>query len=271
VINIVTAFSGEARPLIDFYRLTDKETSGLFPLFRNGCRQLVISGPGKIQAAAATAWLQGLAEDNRPAAWLNIGIAGHASRTIGSGALANRITDHASGRNWYPPHVHGLDLPTERLLTVDLPETGYRETSLYDMEASGFYPIACRSTTAELVHCYKVVSDNRMHTLSRSTASRGSALVADRLAEIDVLIEWLGTTVRTLSDRRPPLEIIDNITEHWYFSVAQRHRLLKLIARWQALLPEQPLVISRLQRLGKAGDVLDWLERRLDSLPVKLG
>lgn len=271
MINIVTAFPGEARPLIDCLVLTDRDSRGPGTLYRNGKCRLVISGAGKIQAAAATAWLQETGPVNGNAAWLNIGIAGHASRPVGDAALAHRITDHGTGQSWYPPQVHGLSLATDNLVTVDTPETGYPENVLYDMEAAGFYPVACRSTTAELVHCYKVVSDNRDNPVAGVTPAQGEALITDRLADITRLVTVLDELSDAVIDRRVPENSIAQFTNRWRFTVSQRHQLEKLLARWDALLPEQPPWCGELQTRQQASQVLQWLEQRINAVPVRLG
>jgi hypothetical protein len=271
MINIVTAFPGEARPLIDCLGLTDKDTQGPGTLYRNEKCRLVISGAGKIQAAAATAWLQDSGPVNGNTAWLNIGIAGHASRPVGEGALAHRITDHGTGKSWYPPQAHGLTLATDNLITVDIAQTGYPQDVLYDMEAAGFFPVACRSTIAELVQCYKVVSDNRNNPVAGVTPGQGEALITDRLADITRLVRVLDELSDAVIDRRVPENSIARFTSHWRFTVSQRHQLEKLLARWDAMLPEQPPWCDELQTRQQASQVLHWLKQRINAVPVRLG
>ncbi len=270
MINIVTAFPGEARPLIDHLGLTDRDSRGPVSLYRNATHRLVISGAGKTRAAAATAWLQAI-DTVKNAAWLNIGIAGHASRPVGAGVLAHRITDHGTGKSWYPPQVHGLTLATDNLITVDKPETAYPEHALYDMEAAGFYPVACRSTSAELVQCYKIVSDNRDSSVAGITPKSGAALIADRLADITTLVTALDELSDSVIARQVPGNTLAQFTGHWRFTVAQQHQLEKLLARWAALLPKQPPWCDELQARQQASQVLHWLEQHLNSVPVRLG
>lgn len=269
MINIVTAFPGEARPLIEPLGLTDRAARGGYTLYHNDHRRLLISGAGKVQAAAAVGWLRG-ADPARHQAWLNIGIAGHGNGHIGAGLLAHRITDMATGKNWYPPQVHGLSLPTDNLLSVDRPETGYPVNCLYDMEAAGFYPVACRTTTTELVQCYKVISDNRDNPVAGVTQEQGEALIADRLTDICRLV----TALERLSDRVTSRQIAGNslarFTNHWHFTVSQRHQLERLLVRWDARLPDQPVWCDELQTRQQASQVLHWLEHRLDTEPVRL-
>jgi hypothetical protein len=270
MINIVTAFPGEARPLIDHLGLTDRDRRGPVTVYRNTTHRLVISGAGKPRAAAATAWLQAT-DPVKNAAWLNIGIAGHASRPVGAGVLAHRITDHGTGSSWYPPQVHGLTLETDNLITVDKPETGYPEPALYDMEAAGFYPVACRSASAELVQCYKVISDNRDNPVAGITPASGAALIADRLADITALVTALDELSATVIARQVPGDRLVQFTSHWHFTVSQQHQLEKLLARWAALLPKKPPWCDELRARKQASQVLHWLEQRLNTVPVRLG
>jgi len=192
MMNLVVALKAEARPLIRHYELNNRQADAAFPVYLGTDMALVVSGPGKAAAAAATAWLQGLTQGNKGNAWLNIGIAGHATYAIGDGRIANRITEHATNRSWHPPQVHDLDIATGRLLTVDSPENDYSIDALYDMEAAGFYPAACQFSSSELVQCFKVVSDNRMHANTKITAKHCEQLVSSQLKTINNLVETLG-------------------------------------------------------------------------------
>ena len=98
-INFVVAHSHEARPIIDYYRLIkDKQHTG-FNVFKNNQTRLIISGQGKINAAAATAYLGGMRALNvSPGMWVNVGVAGHPDYSLGSLWRANKITDEFSGR-----------------------------------------------------------------------------------------------------------------------------------------------------------------------------
>jgi hypothetical protein len=271
MINIIVAFPAEARPLTGHFRLRGSNSSGPFPVYRNETLCLAISGIGKVACAAATAWLQGIHQGNPPAGWLNIGIAGHASHEIGDAYIAHRITDQANGRSWYPPQVHALRLPSENLLTVDTPETAYCGDALYDMEAAGFYPIACRCATAELVQCFKIVSDNRNRPLTNVDTGRYSELVSSRLGDIEILVGELERMVHDSNAFNPISEELRSFTGNWHFTLSQQHRLAHLLRRWQALEPAQPIWCGELVKQNHARGVLRWLEDYLDALPVKLG
>ncbi len=270
MIHIITALPAEARPLIDHFRLHDKSTTGGFRIHAGNGIALVISGPGKVAAAAATALLASRTTPGIQTAWLNIGIAGHARLEIGRGLLAHRITDRASGQNWYPPRVFDLPLASTGLLTVDTPENDYAEDVAYDMEASGFYPVAGRFSTSELVQCYKVISDNRKQGTGSITAQQCAELVAARLGEIDPLVGSLVELQQQHHGRRATHDTVSELAQHWHFTVSQRHQLADLARRWRALLPDQPVRLDSLQAHDSAAHVLASLREHLDSLPTRL-
>ena len=80
----VIALHCEAKPIIDFYRLKKTTAHKGFDLYQNQHMQCVISGIGKINAAAATAWVAALNQDQPSLAWINSGTAGGAEHALGS-------------------------------------------------------------------------------------------------------------------------------------------------------------------------------------------
>jgi len=266
MINLVVALPAEARPLIKHYGLHDKQTHAAFPLHRNEDMALVICGPGKASAAAAVAWLQGLTPANRRDAWLNIGIAGHATHDIGTGVLVNRITDHASKRSWYPPQVHDLDMTTGSLRTVDTPENDYPGDTLYDMEASGYYPAACRSSTGELVQCFKITSDNRQQSTAGVSAKLCTRLLGEQLEPIDRLVRALEKMQLEYNSLHTPHPDHERLAGQWRFTVSQQHQLARLLQRWTALAPGQAAWSRELEKKKTAAEVLHCLSQQLNAL-----
>ena len=55
------------------------------------------------------------------------------------------------GQTWYPSQIIRGSLERSPLITVETVERVYAEDAAYDMEATGFYPIAWHASTAELV------------------------------------------------------------------------------------------------------------------------
>ena len=270
MINLVVALPAEARPLIARYRLTEKTTIGGFRIYRRADMSLIISGPGKIAAAAATALLASCNTSGEQAAWLNIGIAGHATHATGQSLLAHRITDHATGKSWYPPQLFDLATTTSSLVTVDSPENSYHQAVAYDMEASGFHAVATRFSTAELVQCFKVVSDNREHSTAAITAESCAELVTGKLDEVEQLLSALAALAQEYNNWHAAPAGLEQLSRQWHFTVSQQHQLAELARRWKVLIPDQPLWLGELETRKKASEVLQCLQQHLDSLPPAL-
>lgn len=271
MICIVAALPAEVRPLIAHYRLLHRQPAGNFPVYRNDTMTLVLSGTGKAASAAATGYLQGLLPEQENAAWLNIGIAGHATRAVGEALLAHRITDMATQKNWYPPQLTEPAMASDELLTFETPETGYRYKAMYDMEAAGFYPTACRASSGELVQSLKIISDNLQSPASRVTARGVAELIEARLDVIDGLVTTLGGIAGRLASWQAMPPDVERFLQYWRFTVTQRHHLIRLLRRWHARCPGQSVWCSEIEKLREAGKALNWLEQHLDALPVALG
>ena len=268
--RLVVALHSEAKPLIARFGLRASAEAEGFKLFLGDGIALIVSGIGRIAAAAATAYLQGFLEGGRNCAWVNIGIGGHATETLGGAFLAHRIIEAASGRCWYPSLIIDHSGSTAEVVTVDAPEVDYPMDAVYDMEASGFYPTATRFSTSELVQVVKVVSDNRESSLDQLTPGRIEALIVDRLEVIEAVIER--TTALAQEARGLGLEPANftRVLERWHFTVSERHRLRRLLQRYQVLYPENDDWHHGLVAM-RGSDVLHWLQARIAECPVRLG
>ena len=177
-------------------------SDGPFPIYRGDEGWLIVSGQGKASSAAATAYLHLTAGGEMGRVWLNVGLGGHGQRTLGEGVVAHKISDAASGAAWYPQLVIDSPSPTVSLLTLERVEEEYAPPWVYESEAAGFFPTACRFSVAELVHCYKVISDNPDATLSR----RMSGAVVEELIAVNV--ERIEGLARGLADLARELQAI---------------------------------------------------------------
>ena len=160
-LNIVVAMKAEARPLIDrFEMIPISLKNGHFSVYQNGHMVLIVSGIGSANAREAVQYLARRYSKKGESAWLNVGVAGHGSLDVGQGFLANCIADRDSGQTVYPIFVDDFGLARGKVTTVSEVETEYREETGYEMEAFGFASSAAKCSTLELIHCYKIVSDN---------------------------------------------------------------------------------------------------------------
>jgi nucleoside phosphorylase len=191
-VHLIAALPAEVKPLISRFNLERVQPDRVFPVYRNRHLSLVVSGVGKVNAAAASAFLYALNGFPNGAVWINLGIAGHKDLPLGDAVLAHRITDAASGRQWHPPLAIHAPCKTVGLETLDEPNFDYPRDSAFDMEASGFYATAVRFSRAELVQCLKVISDNGDspgHGIDAATVRR---LIGAKLALLEALIVGLG-------------------------------------------------------------------------------
>lgn len=190
-VRIVVALPAEAKPVISRFRLSRVQLEEGFPIYRNKDISLIISGAGKKNSATAVHQLHTFSQSMIKAIWVNFGIAGHPIRALGEGFLASRVLDAVSAENWKVRMGPLVLFDTDELLTVEVPDFGYKYPYALDMEAAGFFPEAQALTDPGRVHCLKVVSDNRVSPADRINKKMVSRLIADRLDILEALIEKL--------------------------------------------------------------------------------
>lgn len=269
MIHLVVALQCEARPFIHYYGMKGNSGSGPFRIYESDDMRLIVCGIGKVAAAAATAHLHSHYGCEPSCGWLNIGIAGHVDKTTGEASLAHKITDAGSGESWYPPPVLETPVLTDCLITVDRAEHDFLTPALFDMEASGFYATAGRFATAELIHCYKIVSDNRMCP-SRDISGRFvEQLVGDHISNVSDIIAQLDRLSLRLQDIESFPEELDHFLASWRFSNYQKNHLCHLLRRIKTLSPHEEIWNETLDNAKDGREVLDRLQQRIDRLPVR--
>lgn len=275
MIRFVVAHQAEAKPIVDRFRM---EPAGEVPfrVFRGEDRDLgkpwlIVSGPGKAAAAAATAYLHLLSGGRPDRAWLNVGVGGHCQGRVGEAFVAHKISDPASGLAWYPQLVIDSPRPTASLLTVERVEDEYEPPWVYEMEAAGFFPTACRFSTIELVHCFKVVSDNPDTTLSRRmSASFFEGLIGENIEAISELSRGLADLAREVEALSSDPPGYAEALEHWHFSASQQRQLRRLLQRLAVLAPGDLYGGVHLGGIAEAREVLRALDTRLAAIPIRL-
>ncbi len=267
MLCLVVALAAEARPLVAHYRLRALDGHP-YRICAGEQTHLIVSGIGKVAAAAATAYLRALI-GGVPAAWLNIGIAGHGSQAVGTALLAHKVVDAASGQPFYPTFTAPPPCRTTLLHTVDRvqPATGH---VAYDMEASGFCETAQHFATSERVHCLKVVSDNPQSSYQALNAEKVEVLIE---AQLD-MVAHVGEHLQSLSQQLHALHAdppgFAELTARWPFTATQQHQLRGLLVRWQVLAPATSVVNDDLLALQSRDEVLRYLQRRLDEVELIL-
>lgn len=238
MLNLVCALKCEALPLIDYYRLKRDLSIGVYEVFCNvdSNINLILSRPGKMNAAAATASLYHYSR-LKTTAWLNVGIAGHRSLTLGNPVLAHKVIDVATGQTWYPQILFEPQVSTSDLKTLDKASTEYEDV-LFDMEAAGFYCTASRFSKHELIHCLKIISDNADNPVQKPSNEFFTSLVSDNIGIIDNIINRLVESASELDKLEQPPACYNSFLTKWHFTSYQQGRLKQLLHRWEVLRPE---------------------------------
>ncbi len=273
MIHFIVALKCEARSLIAHYRLKHSADSEFFPLYISPDKQisLTISGIGKINAAAATAFTHAFLQTCKQDIWLNVGIAGHKDLEIGEVMIAHKIIEQSSQQSWYPQILCSPPCQSMELLSCDRPASDYTDTvfsgAVFEMEAAGFYATACRLATSELIHVVKIISDNQQHQADKISAPFVADLIKDKLEIIDQLITSLRQLAKDLDRPNESPEYYGQIIDKWRFTHAERNKLKSCLNRWHVLCPdENPMKVLNGSLQGK--DVINQITNKLDTFPI---
>ncbi len=268
LIHFLVALACEAKPVVSFFGLKRRMDMAEYVVYQKNEMSLIISGVGKTAMAAAVAYIYVMFGSKGPSIWLNIGVAGHKSHSLGEIFVADKITDEDSGKRWYPPLLYSIPCCSASVATVSRPKFEYSESCLYDMEASGFFETAIRFSTSEIVQCVKIVSDNPKSPAVEITPRRVSKLIDQNIDVITDLLNQLKPLAKTIQTGEPVL--FQAFTEKWHFTVQQKIQLSQILTRWDNLASEKPPRLEELANLFHAKDVLLWLKQHVEKLPINL-
>jgi adenosylhomocysteine nucleosidase len=188
-INLLVALPAEAKPLIQNLTLKRLQPDGPCPLYTGAGLSLVVSGVGRDAMTRAIHYLHGRSETE--CHWLNVGIAGHASLSLGACLQATCIIDVHSGMRWPLKPVGGLEVAHGELRCVNEAETVYAEAMGYDMESGAFVAALSALGLLDHAHVLKIISDNPRQPTERINARMVSQLIAQQCHVIQSLIEKL--------------------------------------------------------------------------------
>jgi len=184
--NFIVALPAECKPLIAHFGLKRKQLDRGFPLYQNRNVSLVRSGVGKKSSAQATRFLLENNNQSTETIWINLGIAGHATRPIGDMILAQNILDEDSQQHWTIPTNCPPACEFETLTTLSQPEFDYTRPGAFDMEAAGFL-----SVLNGRGYCLKIISDNASQPGHGIKAKWVTQLISEKLATIEQVMAQL--------------------------------------------------------------------------------
>ena len=191
ILTLMVALNCEVKPWVDFYKLK-KIRNKPFELYqRDGLNiEVVITGIGAIAMSTAVGWAAGLNTDLERL-WLNLGIAGHAERSVGELVRVHSFIDANDLKYYYPPLTAASKFDSDALLSVNAPTSSYPENALVDMEGLSFYRAASMFSNNELIASVKVVSDNQEHSVEELNASKITKLMLEHVEPVNKLAERL--------------------------------------------------------------------------------
>lgn len=270
-VFVFCALNCEARPLIDAWKLSKQADARPFHCYGGADRVVVVSGVGKIAMAGAIGHTMARYSGGGLPILLNFGIAGHPYLPCGSQVLVEKLVDSENGRCFYPKFVFDLPCQTKHLISYPRMATQYQVDALYDMEASGFYELALRFSTSELIHCLKLVSDNRDSPVDQIDSTRVSGWATDALPAIEILLQRLLQlrSAQSIFDDGQYGEIFKGL----HFSATNASKLKSLLQRWQVLNDGDEgrrLLDLRDSGANNGKELLLWLERQLENSRFEL-
>ena len=262
MIRLVVALAAEARPLIDHFKLTTDPHARGFRVYRGDLCSLVVSGVGRLAAGSASGYLDGLLAEQGEQPWVNIGVAGHPSLPLGCPVLAHKVVAADSGACWYPGLVCEWPGKTAEVRTLSTPASQYQGDWLHEMEAAGFYPVASRFSSSELVHCLKVVSDNDVSPVQDVSKDRVIELITAVVPRIEFLLLDLASLEQQIRVMYAAPSGYEESLRRWHFTASQRHRLRHALRRHQSIhghAPHWPPALTN----ARGTEVLVWLQETL--------
>lgn len=226
MIHCICAYFLEAQPLIEHFKLKP-QTSIPFPIFSNEFLRIIISGRGKISSASATAYLGALYPEVR--CWLNLGIAGHASYSLGTLILASSIQDEETKKTHYNRLLFSFSGKREPIITKTQPDTSYIDPGVYDMEASGFAEAALKFTSLELIQSVKIISDNASNPSYIPNKQQIQKLYTPNMPILEEILKQFHKVGSSLPEINFQSSMLNPFKTKYRFSETETHRLTALL------------------------------------------
>ena len=117
-INFVVALQNEAKPLIEYYKLTLLHHYP-FKVYKNENKWLIVSKVGNKMIKKACLHLSEISHSHLNTVWLNVGTAGHLHYPLGTILIANKIIDDHTKAIYYPSQIIKDNLKSTIVRTVE--------------------------------------------------------------------------------------------------------------------------------------------------------
>ena len=232
-IRWVVALKEEAQTILEHFKLKAVNEKTIYPIYKNEeeTHWLIISGIGRNNAAASTAYLYAYSNASKYTSWINIGIAGSGKGNYGDLYLVDKISTYQRKKSTYPSTLPKANLPKMHLFTSDIPISDYSTYELIDMEGSAFFDIASKLTSKEFICLMKVISDGPENDIKEITKSKISNLIKENLLKIIDVISYYERLSEEEFQIIDKPKLFNEIKSKWHFSATQSYRLETLLRR----------------------------------------
>ena len=232
-IRWVIALKEEAQVILNHFKLKLVNEKTIYPIYKNEdeTHWLIISGIGRNNSAASTAYLFSYSNASKYTSWINIGIAGSDKGNYGDLYLVDKISTNQRKKSTYPSTMPKATMPKMHLFTSDIPISDYTSYELIDMEGSAFFDIASKLTSKEFICLMKVISDGPLNDIQEITKSKIRNLIKENLFKIiDVVSYYERLSQKEFQIRQKP-KLFYEIKSKWHFTSTQSYRLESLLRR----------------------------------------
>ncbi len=263
-IRWVVALKEEAQIIIDQFRLKTFNEKTIYPIFKNEeeTHWLIISGIGRSNAAASTAYLYSFSKASKHTSWINLGIAGSDKGNYGDLCLVDKISTYQEKKATYPSTMPKTTLPKMNLFTSDIPISDYSTHELIDMEGSAFFDIASKLVSKEFICLMKVISDGPQNDIKEITKSKISNLIKKNLSNIIYVISYYERLSEEESQIAEKPELFYEITSKWHFTVTQSYKLETLLRRIEVFCNKRDLE-DKIKSCESSNSVINVLNSKI--------
>ena len=232
-IRWVIALKEEAQVILNHFKLKLVNEKTIYPIYKNEeeTHWLIISGIGRNNSAASTAYLYSYSNASKYTSWINIGIAGSDKGNYGDLYLVDKISTNQRKKSTYPSTMPKATVPKMHLFTSDIPISDYTSYELIDMEGSAFFDIASKLTSKEFICLMKVISDGPKNDIKGISKLKITNLIKVNLFKINDVVSYYERISEEgfLIIDKP--ELFYDIKSKWHFSATQSFKLETLLRR----------------------------------------
>ena len=269
-VRWVVALKEEAEIILDYFKLKAVNKKTIYPIYKNveETHWLIISGIGRINVAASTAYLYLYSQASSYTSWINIGIAGSDKGNYGDLYLVDKISTYQGNKSTYPFTMPKTNLPKMHLFTSDTALSDYSTHELIDMEGSAFFDIASKLTSREFICLMKVISDGPQNDIKEITKSKISYLIKKNLVKIiDVVSYYERLSKEELQIAEKP-KLFYEIKSKWHFSKTQSYRLETLLRRIEIFCNKKDIK-ENIKFCGTSNSVINVLNSKIKKNLVR--